>query len=371
MPTLSTATLAALQSSIKPTGSTRRITLVRGKDRKTVDLYKMSITGDVSGDIPLQPGDSVYIPPVTDYVEIDGEITRPGKYEMFAVTGGSGSFTVRDLVELSLGLTPSAAKDKAYIERIGDDGLKKLVNLDLRDMAKGKDANLALQPGDKLVIPTISIYQPIIRLIGEFKGEGVYQRATGMSTLEVQNKSGIYFIKQGQTVLDIISATGGVTPQADLTRGHIERTENGVQRIIPIDLERLMVKGDKTADIALQNGDSIVLPAVADKIHVFGEVKSPGSFVYSPNRRLVDYIGDAGGPTSLAKLTLVSVVRVTNGKPDVRKYNAQNAMRGNSAQDNPVLEPGDIVYITPKFVSDWRDAVQLVFTAFSLRALFR
>jgi protein involved in polysaccharide export with SLBB domain len=150
MPTLSTATLAALQSSIKPTGSTRRITLVRGKDRKTVDLYKMSITGDVSGDIPLQPGDSVYIPPVTDYVEIDGEITRPGKYEMFAVTGGSGSFTVRDLVELSLGLTPSAAKDKAYIERIGDDGLKKLVNLDLRDMAKGKDANLALQPGDKL-----------------------------------------------------------------------------------------------------------------------------------------------------------------------------------------------------------------------------
>lgn len=375
LPAVSTVSLAALQAGIKPTGSTRRLTLTRGTDRRVVDLYKITITGSVGEDVPLEPGDSVHVPPVSDYVEISGEVIRPGRYEMVGISSESSNFCVRDLIDLALGTLPSAALDRAFIERIGEDGKKEAINLDLRESAGPADMNMALEPGDRLVIPSISAFQPMIRLIGEFKGDGVYQRVLASSgsgeayVIGVQNKSGIYFLKQGQTVLDVITATGGVTPQADLKRARIERNENGITRVIPVDLERLLIAGDKAADVTLANGDSLILPALADKVHVFGEVKQPGSFAYSPNRRLIDYLGDAGGPTQMAKLTEVSVVRGTADSPKVLRFNAKSAIRGTSLSGNPVLEPGDIVYVPSRFISGWRDAVQLVFTSLSLANL--
>jgi len=372
VPAVSTVSLAALQAGIKPTGSTRRITLIRGAEKRTVDLYKMAVTGSIEDDVPLEPGDGVNVPPATDYVSVTGEVTRPGQYEMIAM--GSDGFCVSDLVELALGTLPSAALDKCYIERIGEDGKKFTINLDLDSEQAGKTP---LVRGDNLVVQDISAFQPIIRLIGEFKGDDVYQRTPisleGASARieNVQNKSGIYYLKQGQTVLDVIVATGGITPQADLRRAHIERVENGAVKSIPVDLDRLLIDGDKSADVALVNGDSLILPALADKVHVFGEVKSPASFVYSPNRRLIDYLGDAGGPTQLAKLTDVSVVRNKGDKPQIMRFNAKSAIRGSSDKDNPVLEPGDIVYVPAKFVSGWRDAVQLMFTALSLNSLLK
>ncbi|MDI6828153.1 MAG: SLBB domain-containing protein, partial [Armatimonadota bacterium] len=276
-------------------------------------------------------------------------------------------FCVNDLINLALGTTPSAARDKVFIERIGDDGRKVALNVNLLSRAD----NITLKPGDVLVVPSISAFQPMVRLIGEFKGDGVYQLSSDSTTHNLENKSGIYFLKKGQTVKDVIAATGGVTPQADLRQARIERFENGVLKNIPIDLERLLLQNDDTADIVLENGDSLVLPAVADKIHVFGEVKQPGSYAYSPNRRLVDYLGDAGGATDLAKLTEVSVVRGSFEKPKVIKVNAKQAIRGGSIKGNPVLEPGDIVYVPSKFISSWRDATQMILSSLSLITLFR
>jgi|GEM_PF-2279994 len=367
LPAVASVSLAALQADIKPTGSTRRIVLTRKGVRYTVDLYKMSITGDIEGDMPLEPGDVIHVPAVSEYVEISGEVVRPGKYEMVSKSGSS-DMTVHDLVELALGLTPAAMKERGFIERISEGGTKEAVYVNLAD----PNDNPHLQVGDRLVVPSISSYQPMIWLVGEFTGEGVYQRTPGSTVVDIENKSGIYFLKQGQTVLDVISATGGVTPQADLKRARIERRENGVLQSIPVDLERLLIRGDKTADVVLKNGDSIILPAVANKVHIFGEVRQPGSFVYSPNRRLVDYLGDAGGPTEQSKLTDVSIVRVSEGsKPTIVKLNAKAAIRGQSAEGNPILEPGDIVYVPSKFISSWRDATQMIFTSLSLITLFR
>jgi len=359
LPAVSTVSLAALQAGIKPSGSTRRITLTRDGKQRTVDLYKMTVTGLIDADIPLEPGDSIHVPPVTDYVEVKGEVTRPGRYEMAAFDGNH--FGVQDLIKLSLGATPAAALDKASIERIGGDGQKTALSVDL-----GQQSALdgELQSGDVLVVPSIEAFQPIIRLMGEFKGDGVYSRTS-------PSKSGIYYLKRGQTVLDVLTATGGVTPQADLKRGRIERKEDGKILSIPIDLESLLVVNDKAADVALVNGDLLVLPSAADEIHVFGEVNRPGSYAYSPSRKLVDYLGDAGGPTQRAQLTAVSVVRGSPESPEIIKLNVKNAIRGSSPKGNPELAPGDVVFVPQLFVSDWRDAMQLIFSSISLASLLK
>ena len=357
--------LAVLQAGIKPTGSTRRVTLIRGEDRVLVDLYWMMVTGKVGSDVALESGDIVHVPPVKEYVEIRGECTRPGRYEMLTSAGESGSFEAAHLLELSLGLSPAAALSRCSIERIGSDGLKSAVSVDLSETP----VSVKLQSGDVLVVPSIEAYQPIIRLIGEFKGDGVYQRAPGATEIDVENRGGIYPLKQGQSALDVISATGGVTPQADLKHARIERNQGDKTLEIALDLERLIVHHDLTADVELQSGDSLVLPAISDRIHVFGQVRRPGSYVYSPRRRLVDYLSDAGGPTDKAKLADVSVVRGGLESPQVLRLNAESAIRGYSDQGNPELQPGDIVYIREKFISGWRDGVQLIFTSISLANL--
>jgi protein involved in polysaccharide export with SLBB domain len=371
LPAVSTVSLAVLQVGIKPTGSTRHITLIRNGEKRTVDLFKMTLTGSIDEDIPLEPGDSIHVPAVTDFVEISGEVNRAGQYEMVGIHGGSQAFRICDLLELASGTLPSTALDKCVVERIGADGKIASINVNLSPQKNPNDLEMVLQPGDKVMVFSISAFQPMIRLIGEFRGEGVYQRTPGATEEAVENKSGIYYLRQGQTVGDVIVSTGGVTPQADLKRARIERKENGAVRMIPVDLEQLLIAGDKTADMALANGDTLVLPAVVDRVHVFGEVNKQGSYVYSPNRSLIDYIGGAGGPTQLAKLTDVSVVRGAADSPKIARYDVKSAMRSSSKKGNPVLEPGDIVYIPSKIVSGWRDTLQLVFSALSLNSLLK
>lgn len=377
LPAVATASLAALRAGVDQSGSVRCIEFTRGEKKLTLDLYRVMVLGDIESDFDVLPDDKMYVPLAKKYVSIGGEVLRGGRYEMVTFSGGSEIFRIRDLLELAIGTTPTAALDKAYVERIGSDGKIVAIKLDLSNKANSTDADMQMQTGDNLVIPSISSFQPMIWLVGEFKGEGVYQRlptavkAGDESTVAIENKSGIYSLKQGQTVRDVIIATGGVTPQADLKHARIERNENNTLRIIPVDLESLLVKGDTTADVALVNGDALVLPSLVNKVYVFGEVQKPGACTYSPNRRVIDYIGDAGGPTQMAKLSGMSVVSGTAEKPKIIRLDASKAMRGTSTKDNPILEPGDIVYIPSKFVSGWRDAIQLIFTGLSLNSLLK
>jgi len=360
LPAVSTVSLAVLQAGIKPTGSTRRISVLRNGQQHVVDLYNMTITGNLDGDILLEAGDSIHVPPVNTYVQVKGGVVRPGKYELVPQ-----NLCVKDLIDLALGTTPAAALEKASIERVGDNGVVKAISVNLRERSS-EAGRVALKPGDKLVIPSVEAFQPMVRLVGEFKGMGIYQRTPGTTPTDVENKGGIYYLKEGQTVLDVITSVGGVTPQADLRRARIERRIGNKLEVIPVDLERLLNQGDKSADAALVSGDTVVIPAVADKVHVFGEVRQAGSLVFSPSRKLIDYLGDAGGPTPRARLSEISLVRIVDNTPHVFRFNAKKAMSGCSAKDNPELEPGDIVYVPSNFVSDWRDAMQVMFTGLSL-----
>lgn len=371
-----TASSAVLKSRVHATGSVRRIEVVRDGKKRMLDLFRVMVFGDNGSDIELESGDMLYVPPVSRYVEVGGEVIRGGKYEMVTLAGRSDPFRVRDLLELAVGPTPMAAFSKAFVDRIGPDGKKISIKLDLgRADAPGLD--MPLQSGDIMQIPSVASFQPIVRMIGEFKGDGVYQRVVSQSSkqpasvgVEVQNKSGIYHLKQGQTVADVIIETGGVTPQADLKRAHILRKEKDQTTEIPVDLERLLVRNDRTADVALERGDTLVLPAMEDKVYVFGEVVSPGSYPYSPSRRLIDYLGDAGGPKEKSRLSIVRVVRGGQSSPVITTLNLREALAGKSSiASNPVLEAGDLIFVPSKTFGGWQDLAQAVVSAYSLSSL--
>ena len=351
LPSTATVLEALLRAGILSNGSTRLVKLRRGGQTQLVDVYDIVARGALEAYVVLEAGDEIYVPAAVDWVTVEGEVSRPGRFEMAVPNRPGGKFRLSDLVDLCLGLLPTAAPANAIIERPVSSGEVKAIHVDLA----GKD-DPELQPGDKLVVPSIADYQPTIRLVGEFKGEGVYQRVAGT----VLNKSGVYRLAKGETAGDVIVRTGGTTPQADLRRARIERRRSGKIEILPLDLERVLTYQDKSADVVLESGDTVVLPALMDKVYVFGQVVTPGGVPYEPDRRLLEYLAGAGGPTGRAKSSVL-IVRGNPDKPEVIRVNMTRGMVGQE-RDNPILQPGDVVYVPQKVVTDWRDVAQIIST---------
>ena len=144
---LSTITNAlVLSGGIADTGSLRNIQLKRkGQVVQTLDLYKLLLEGDNRGDISLQSGDVVFIPPVGPTIGIAGEVRRPAIYEL--VRGES----VSDLIRFAGGMTPSAYPTAASMHRIGREQIRTVLDVDLVAMG----GTLSVGNGDVLTIPSV------------------------------------------------------------------------------------------------------------------------------------------------------------------------------------------------------------------------
>lgn len=350
LPATTTVLEALMRAEILPNGSTRRVRLTRGGHTGYIDVYSIVSTGNVEANIPLEAGDQIFVPSIGNWVRVTGEVLRPGRFEMCAIN--TQKFTVNDLLVLCNGTLPGAEVSRVVIQRAESNGEVKAIHLNIASDAE----QIEMQSGDELIVPSASDFQPMIRLVGEFKGEGVYQRAYGT----VMSKSGVYKLAKGETVGDVIIRTGGTTPQADLKQARIERRINGSIQTLPIDLDKLITHQDKTVDIALESGDTIIVPALVEKVYVFGQVGRPGGYSYEPDRRLLDYIGQAGGPASRAKGN-VMLVRGKAGKSEIIKVSLGKGIRG-LEKDNPLIQPGDVIYMPEGVVTDWRDISQLIST---------
>jgi hypothetical protein len=66
-----------------------------------------------------------------------------------------------------------------------------------------------------------------------------------------------------------------------------------------VDLRPFLYSNDFSKDMALENGDTIIIPFRQYFILVSGAVKAPGRYPYVPDRRVEYYINLAGGRDDL------------------------------------------------------------------------
>jgi protein involved in polysaccharide export with SLBB domain len=85
------------------------------------------------------------------------------------------------------------------------------------------------------------------------------------------------------------------------------------------------------------------------RIQVWGEVKAPGIYYVTPSTNIVEAISFAGGPTPRADLSCVRLVRAIRGK-EVSFYNVNDYLSAKN-KNPPMLESGDLVYVTQSFSS--------------------
>jgi polysaccharide biosynthesis/export protein len=90
----------------------------------------------------------------------------------------------------------------------------------------------------------------------------------------------------------------------------------------------------------------IVEKGTSATIKVLGSVDHGGQFDLQPGDRLVDALAKAGvGPTSVADLNHITLNRLVGGVPRVYNINLYNMLLNADYSANPLLQPGDVVYV--------------------------
>lgn len=339
-------------------GSMRHIQLRRSTGVvQEFDLYDLLLHGDKSKDLPLLPGDVIFVPPVGSQVAIAGSVKVPAIYELRDET------SVSQILDLAGGLTLTAGPGGTRIERISGHIERSVVDVDL---ASGKEERVS--PGDVLIVGAISerfnnavtlrgnvlnpgryVWRPGMRLHNLIPDKDAlltrdYYRAHNQLGLisgmdQASNPQGRLHANEGTpgsannengrteraaaaASLNSTSTTGFtsrndvVLSAADINWNYavIERLDHSdlTTSLIPFNLGRLVLDNDPAENLELREGDVVTIFSKSDLevassqrtrfVRLEGEFASAGIYSVHPGETLRALIKRAGGLSSDAYL---------------------------------------------------------------------
>lgn len=163
-------------------------------------------------------------------------------------------------------------------------------------------------------------------------------------------RPGTYVMRPGDSVMTLLNKGGGVILDgpADLRRATLRRA--GSKELIPIDLHAMLMRGDTSQNLPIEDGDELTIPEdTKSKVVVWGRVQAPGSYPYKEPMTVMDALAMARGEViGKSKFSKVMVVREQVGSPgnylriecDIVRF----LNKGDNKQ-NIALMPGDLVYV--------------------------
>jgi polysaccharide export outer membrane protein len=81
------------------------------------------------------------------------------------------------------------------------------------------------------------------------------------------------------------------------------------------------------------------------RVYVTGEVSRAGALPLLPNMTVLQALSSAGGFTQFAKLKGIYVLRNEDGKQVKHPFNYKEVVKGNLAEQNILLQPGDVIVV--------------------------
>ena len=390
---------------------------IRERSSRRVEEVPLNATGLGR---PMKDGDLINVTPLSpkfeNAVTLRGNVASPGRYPWHEGMRISDLIPSRDFLvtrdyykqqnQLTLesqapGAKPSAAQnevrrtspdinwDYAVVQRMDPQDLStRLIPFNLGRAVVDHDSgnDVALQPGDIVTIFSQSDLRvpevkqtKFVRMDGEFGAAGVYR------------------VKDGQRLRDLVREAGGLTPSAYLYGAQFSResvraeqqkrlnqmiaeSERSLNRKTAqlatmatssselasaqanlqaertsLDLLRLIqpdgrivlnlhpddTMADAIPDLALEDGDEFYVPSVPATVTVVGDVYSQGSFLRVQGKTVSSYLRNAGGPTRDADKGRIFVVRANGGV--VNKDASSTFWSGGF--DSMILMPGDAVIV--------------------------
>jgi protein involved in polysaccharide export with SLBB domain len=308
-------------------GSMRRVQVKRaGKVAAELDLYAFIAKGDKSGDIKLQDGDSIYIPPAGGYVGLVGKVNTPAIYEL-----KNGNDSIESLLGYAGGLPVVADPRRAFLERI-DPNTNHPRSVE-EFALNGDGLRRALKSGDVLNITSITPdFANAVVLRGNVDQSVRAPFKPGMRVSELipsreylvtrsSTKRQNSVVSTGEAERDtsqeadgIASRIGGLIDEINWDYAVIERinrTDLSV-KLIPFNLQNVFSNPNGPDNVELQPGDTVTIFSQKDVavpmekrrvfVRVEGEVKVPGVYQMTAGDTLQTLLAKSGGPTSNAYL---------------------------------------------------------------------
>lgn len=152
------------------------------------------------------------------------------------------------------------------------------------------------------------------------------------------------------TLLQAISAAGGLTEAAGRKIYVLRRAENGLSDTLEIDTEELFKNATPMWNIPILPADVVNVQAkTLIRVFCLGEVKNPGAMEFNSDDRvsLLSVIAKAGGLTDRASNTIRIKRRGQDGKDSEIVANFRRIVAGK--EPDPVLKPNDVVVVKESF----------------------
>ncbi len=334
---------------INDIGSMRNIQVLRnGKKIAGVDIYEYLFNGKTAGNIRLQEGDVIIVPPYEQLVNIDGNVKRPMYYEI------KPGETVKDLLDYSGGFSGGAYESMVKLAR--QSGTEN----ELYNLEAGDFNSYRLKDGDVVTVGTIlDRYANRVELKGS-----VY-------------RPGLFAIGQDiNTVGDLIRKADGLTEDAYTDRVLLYREGPDLE----LQLQALNLKNilnGSAPDVQLKRNDVLVVSSIHElesrgALTIDGEVARPGQYPFAQNTTIEDLIFQAGGLVEGASTARIDVSRrianpasieATQQLAKLYTISIENGMTVGEGKGF-LLEPYDHVvvrwspgYSPQRFVSIWGEVL--------------
>ncbi|WP_417939605.1 SLBB domain-containing protein [Flavobacterium sp. RS13.1] len=258
-------------------GSYRNIELIRNnKVYKNIDIYKFLVKGDQSDNVSLKDNDVIRIPTYSQRVVVEGEVKRPGIFEM------KKGETFTDLLSFTSGFNEYAYTASVNVlQKTGKE-------FKVHDINQSEFSRYIPKSGDVFRITKI-----LNRFENRIKIEGAVFRPD------------YYSYNAGMRISDLIARAEGLKEDAYTKRARIIRLKSDLTtEIVNVNLEKALA-GDLNANIELKREDEVTVYSILDfreeyKVTIDGEVKNPGEYPFYDNLTLNGLVDQVGGLTGSA-----------------------------------------------------------------------
>ncbi len=288
--------------------------------------------GEAAENPPVAVGNIVYVPPLDAEREIFvlGEVRNPGAYPLEP----GREPRLLELIARAGGTTPSA--DLARV-RIYDGG-------DIRDfreapigargvLFEGEVAdNPVVAVGHIVYVPPLEA-DPEIFVLGEVRNPGAYPVEPGRQP----------------RLMELIARAGGTTPQADLARVKIyDGGDIRDFREAPIGTGDVLFEGEAAENPVVEVGNIVYVPRGVVQVTVMGLVARPGTLEVRAGERVLGVLAQAGGVLPEADPSGIILRRERpSGEAVTSVINIERILAGDEGAENPVVQPGDVIYVRP------------------------
>ncbi len=186
--------------------------------------------GDASENLRVEDQDIIFIPKAHAFFVL-GEVKSAGTFPLDKAT------TVFDAVTLAGGFNDRAAPSGVKLIRRATDGQQETVSLDLASPGS-RDRTMAVQEGDTVYVPKGNTFF----VFGEVKKPGAYQ------------------LDRDTNILEGITIAGGFTDKAAPGRARVIRNTPTGQKVLDVDMNDIIKRGQRDKAFRLQENDVVVVP---------------------------------------------------------------------------------------------------------------